>query len=277
MGSTAATTTEPWVVGKRCTVRVPATSANLGPGFDSLGLALGLYDVVEAEVLADGLEISVDGEGAGHIPLDHEHLVVRAVRAATETWGLPPMPGLRLRGAQRDPARPRPGLLGRGRRRRRHAGRPAGRPDRERSGPARRRVRPGGTPRQRGGGALRRSDHRLVRTSRRPDRPDRPDRPADRADQADRPRAASLQPHPSIEPVVLIPDHRLETTHARSVLPALVLARGRCPHRRACGAAGPRHDRRPQPVDAGHRGLAAPATASERHAGDTRARGSTEG
>ena len=75
---------------------VPATSANLGPGYDSLGLALGLYDVVVAEVLADGLEITVDGEGAGHIPLDHEHLVVRAVRRATDTWGLPPMPGLRL-------------------------------------------------------------------------------------------------------------------------------------------------------------------------------------
>ncbi len=86
-----------WAVGTRCTVRVPATSANLGPGFDSLGLALGLYDVVEAEVLPGGLEVEVDGEGAAEVPLDETHLVVRAIRTAASSWGLPPPPGLRLR------------------------------------------------------------------------------------------------------------------------------------------------------------------------------------
>ena len=50
----------------RVRVRVPATSANLGPGFDSLGLALSLYDVVEAWIDPAGLSIEVTGEGAGH-------------------------------------------------------------------------------------------------------------------------------------------------------------------------------------------------------------------
>ena len=45
-------------------VRVPATSANLGPGFDALGLALSLHDDVEARVCESGLSIEVSGEGA---------------------------------------------------------------------------------------------------------------------------------------------------------------------------------------------------------------------
>ena len=45
-------------------VRVPATSANLGPGFDALGLALSLYDDVDVRVLDSGLSIEIDGEGA---------------------------------------------------------------------------------------------------------------------------------------------------------------------------------------------------------------------
>ena len=47
------------------TVRVPATSANLGPGFDALGLALTLYDEVEARLAAGGLAIEVSGFGKG--------------------------------------------------------------------------------------------------------------------------------------------------------------------------------------------------------------------
>ncbi|MDP9219663.1 MAG: homoserine kinase, partial [Actinomycetota bacterium] len=85
-----------WVVGKRCAVRVPATSANLGPGFDSLGLALGLYDVVEAEVLPAGLEVTVAGEGAGHVPLDERHLVVQALLSAADGFGVSRPSGLRL-------------------------------------------------------------------------------------------------------------------------------------------------------------------------------------
>jgi homoserine kinase len=80
------------------TVRVPATSANLGPGFDSLGLALGIHDVVRLSVLPpgeSGVRISVRGEGADEIPLTEDHLVIRAVRAGFEHAGVA-QPGLRL-------------------------------------------------------------------------------------------------------------------------------------------------------------------------------------
>ncbi|MDP2012689.1 MAG: homoserine kinase [Actinomycetota bacterium] len=61
-------------------VRVPATSANLGPGFDSLGLALGLYDSLTAMVSEDkGVLIEVEGEGLGEVALDSSHLVARAM------------------------------------------------------------------------------------------------------------------------------------------------------------------------------------------------------
>lgn len=68
-------------VGTACTVKVPASSANLGPGFDTLGLALGLYDTVEVEVIPAGLKVEVFGEGAGSLPLDERHLVVKAIRS----------------------------------------------------------------------------------------------------------------------------------------------------------------------------------------------------
>ena len=69
-------------------VRVPASSANLGPGFDSLGLALGLYDEIEVSALdTDGLHVEVDGEGAGSVPCDERHLVVRAMRTAWHMSG----------------------------------------------------------------------------------------------------------------------------------------------------------------------------------------------
>ena len=63
-------------------VRVPASSANLGPGYDSLGLALALHDVVAAEVV-DGppgsVRIDVTGEGADTVSLDDSHLVHRCL------------------------------------------------------------------------------------------------------------------------------------------------------------------------------------------------------
>lgn len=83
-------------------VRVPATSANLGPGFDCLGLALDLYDDVAAEVVASGLQIATTGEGAGQLPRDETHLVVRAMRATFDVLGAQP-PGLALRGTNRIP------------------------------------------------------------------------------------------------------------------------------------------------------------------------------
>ena len=77
-------------------VRVPASSANLGPGFDSLGLALGLYDDIEVSVAPDGVTVEVDGEGAGQVPCDDAHLVVRAMRTTWAITGDAPT-GLRMR------------------------------------------------------------------------------------------------------------------------------------------------------------------------------------
>lgn len=77
-------------------VRTPATSANLGPGFDALGLALGLHDEVEARVIASGLRIEVRGVGEDTAGLGEGHLVVRAMRAMFGALGGQP-PGLELR------------------------------------------------------------------------------------------------------------------------------------------------------------------------------------
>jgi homoserine kinase len=79
------------------TVRVPASSANLGPGFDALALALGLHDRVEVAVTAAGLDIEVAGEGAGSVPCDESHLVVMALRATLDALGEPQPAGLALR------------------------------------------------------------------------------------------------------------------------------------------------------------------------------------
>jgi len=84
------------------TVAVPATSANLGPGFDCLGLALDLHDLLTGEVVASGLEVEVVGEGAETLPRDERHLVVRSMRAAFKVLGVEP-PGLRLRFENRIP------------------------------------------------------------------------------------------------------------------------------------------------------------------------------
>ena len=83
-------------------VRVPATSANLGPGFDSLGLALGLYDEVMVRIADSGLQVDVAGEGADTVARDEGHLVVRAMRAAFDRLGARP-PGLELVCANRIP------------------------------------------------------------------------------------------------------------------------------------------------------------------------------
>ncbi|WP_114558554.1 homoserine kinase [Desertihabitans aurantiacus] len=81
--------------GRRVAVRVPASSANLGPGFDSLGLALDLVDEVEVTVLEDGCEVVVEGEGAGTVPRDRSHLVVATLLDALAGWDVELL-GLRL-------------------------------------------------------------------------------------------------------------------------------------------------------------------------------------
>lgn len=71
-------------------VRVPATSANLGPGFDALGLALAYHDVLEVRAIGSSdVRVDVTGEGAGEVPDDERHLVVRALRIALDHVGAP--------------------------------------------------------------------------------------------------------------------------------------------------------------------------------------------
>ena len=78
-------------------VVVPASSANLGPGFDSAGLALSVYDELIAMVTDDdGVLIEVAGEGAGVVPLDDSHLVARSMRSACDWLGVT-APGFILR------------------------------------------------------------------------------------------------------------------------------------------------------------------------------------
>lgn len=77
-------------VDRPVTVRVPASSANLGPGFDALGLALSLHDEVCARVVDGPTRVTVTGEGAGELPTDERHLVVRAMWATFEVLGSPP-------------------------------------------------------------------------------------------------------------------------------------------------------------------------------------------
>jgi homoserine kinase len=72
----------------RVHVRVPATSANLGPGFDALGLALALYNEVTA-VEAEGVSVMVEGEGAGRLPASAHNVVARGVRQAYEAANRP--------------------------------------------------------------------------------------------------------------------------------------------------------------------------------------------
>jgi homoserine kinase len=80
-------------------VTVPASTANIGPGFDALGLALGLHDVVEVQVTDGGLKVEVVDAGAGgvgDVPTDETHLVVRAIRRTCAELGAD-VPGLHLR------------------------------------------------------------------------------------------------------------------------------------------------------------------------------------
>jgi len=84
-------------VGDDVEVRVPASSANLGPGFDSIGCALGVWDTCRATVTRQpGLVVAVSGEGAGAVPLDATHLVHRAMQVAWAELGVEPPMGLAL-------------------------------------------------------------------------------------------------------------------------------------------------------------------------------------
>jgi homoserine kinase len=91
------------ITGRKVRVRVPATSANLGPGFDTLGIALSFYDDLEVTAMEPGnITVEVEGEGAGSVPLDDTHLVVRAILETFRRFNQP-LPGLHLKAKNRIP------------------------------------------------------------------------------------------------------------------------------------------------------------------------------
>lgn len=83
--------------GTRARVRVPASTANLGPGYDTLGLALTLYDHLEVEITdpGSGLTVDIKGEGADDLPRDETNLVVRALRSGLRAADVT-APGLKV-------------------------------------------------------------------------------------------------------------------------------------------------------------------------------------
>ena len=85
------------IIGRKVTVKVPATSANLGPGFDTLGMALSYYDELEVEAVAgSGAVVEVHGEGAGDVPTDETNLVVTSIAYTFKHFNQA-VPGLRLK------------------------------------------------------------------------------------------------------------------------------------------------------------------------------------
>jgi homoserine kinase len=84
-------------VGRQVTVEVPATSANLGPGFDCFGLALDWRERIELVALESGFVIEVSGEGAEEIPRDESHLIIRSALVGLADLGVR-VDGLRLSG-----------------------------------------------------------------------------------------------------------------------------------------------------------------------------------
>jgi homoserine kinase len=83
--------------GSVAEVSVPASSANLGPGFDSLGLALAVRDRVRVEITTgSGTSVAVAGEGAGMLPTDDQNLVAATIRTVFEDLGFR-QPGLSIR------------------------------------------------------------------------------------------------------------------------------------------------------------------------------------
>jgi homoserine kinase len=187
-------------------VRVPATSANLGPGFDSLGLALDLHDEVEVALTEQaGVTIDVEGAGAGELDLGEGHLIVRTLRTTFERMGAPQPAGLRLRCVNRIPharglgsssAAICAGILA----------------ARALAGPAH---------------AVRdlSDDEAFALATELEGHPDNV-APCLRGgltiawtDQSGAPHVVKLAPHEDIRPVVLIPDFRLSTEEARGLLP----------------------------------------------------------
>ncbi len=85
----------PLLPGLSVTIKVPATSANLGPGFDCFGLALDWTETIQLQVVESGYQIDVSGEGAERLPRDESHLILRSALFGLAELGVT-APGLRL-------------------------------------------------------------------------------------------------------------------------------------------------------------------------------------
>jgi homoserine kinase len=193
--------------GTAVRVRVPATSANLGPGFDSLGLALALYDEIEVEITPSGTVVEVSGHGAAGLPCDERHLVVQALRAGLAAVGA----GRRACGWPAG-TRSRTGAASDPRPQRSSGGLVAARGLPGRAGNAGRRDRVGagdtlrGASRQRSRSAARRVHRFLVRAGRTRRRHFAP-------------VPSAWIPHPELVAVICVPARELSTAAAREMLP----------------------------------------------------------
>lgn len=88
--------------GIQIKLQLPATSANLGPGFDAAGIALGLYDEVEILTTETGYFAEIVGEGANYLPTDSRHLIITQMRKILRDldWSLP---GVHIKATNRIP------------------------------------------------------------------------------------------------------------------------------------------------------------------------------
>jgi homoserine kinase len=94
---------KPTFKAKPMQVQVPASSANLGPGFDAFGLALAMHDRYVAQVLDDSiLDIDVTGEGADEVPRNEKNLLVKAMYKGFDFLGGRPK-GLAIRALNVNP------------------------------------------------------------------------------------------------------------------------------------------------------------------------------
>lgn len=89
-------------VGIVAKIKVPATSANLGPGFDCAGIAVGLYDELEIRTTETGFSAEIEGEGRNYLPTDARHLIITQIRSRLERLGWH-LPGLKLKAVNRIP------------------------------------------------------------------------------------------------------------------------------------------------------------------------------
>lgn len=191
-------------------LRVPATSANLGPAFDAAGIALALHDDVEVRTCRDDCSVQVSGEGADELPRDDSHLVLRAVRAGLQAAGVA-QPGLAMTAVNRIPhgrglgssaAATIAGLVAA-----RELARTVARAD-ALDDDALIALATTFEGHADNVGATLRGGLTLVWT-----------------EAGGRPRSARLDVHPAVRPVVLVPTSRLSTSRARGLIPESV------PHR----------------------------------------------